>query len=155
MARLLGNPYGDMRGTIAGTTFSKSKTGSIARQYVKPVNSTAYDQIKQRQNFRSNAMVFKSIAGSDQANWNSFASLYFNPLRNTNHGQFSGYNSFVSCQNAVQSANSHYGTLTRITDVGVTNVISSQTPFSATFGAPEVSVQAMIHDLNPPDKPIS
>jgi hypothetical protein len=152
MARVLANPYGELRGTIAGTTFSRSKAGQIARAYVKPTNAKTLASMNQRAVFRANSMAWKALAAGQPATWNLFATNFFNPLRSTNEGQYSGFQSFVSCRSTINTLNAALVTTTQITDVSGGNLGCTYAPFVLTSAAPEYSITSTLMDSNPPPR---
>lgn len=101
MARVIGNPFGELRGKIAGNVFSRNAAGQIIRAYVIPVNRNTQAQQDSRNNFRNSAQFWKTLDQIDQQAWNDFAVSEFNPLRGVNTGQFTGHQAQVSVRAAV------------------------------------------------------
>lgn len=104
MARVIGNPFGELRGKLAGSVFSRSRAGAIVREYVKPVNPNSIRQLASRAMFRASSQGWTGLTQLEQGSWNLFATAIYNPLQNTNNGQFTGNQSFVAIKNAIANA---------------------------------------------------
>lgn len=98
MARVIGNPFGELRGKLAGNVFSRTKAGAIVREYIKPTNRNSIGQINARANFGSASMNYGSLSEMQKSAWNGFASdlARFNPVKGVNNGQYSGFQAFQS-----------------------------------------------------------
>jgi len=90
MARVIGNPFGELRGKLAGSVFSKNASGPIVRQYVIPTNANTVCQNESRARFRTAVMIWKTLTQPIQQAWEVFAKNSFVPLRKVNMGQFTG-----------------------------------------------------------------
>jgi len=90
MARVIGNPLGELRGKLAGMVFSKNAAGPIVRQYVIPTNPNTWAQTSARALFRVSVMTWKSFSQLIQQGWEVFAKNTFVPLRKVNVGQYTG-----------------------------------------------------------------
>ena len=98
MARVLGNPVGEIRGKLGGAVFSRNKSGAIVRQYVVGTNRNSQRQHDVRQSFGAVSKAFSGLTPAEKAEWNLFAkdAQRFQPLQGSNEGQFSGYNAFMA-----------------------------------------------------------
>jgi len=102
MARVIGNPFGELRGKLAGSVFSKNASGPIVRQYVIPTNANSGSQADSRLRFRGAVMVWKTLTQVIQQGWEVFAKNTYVPLRKVNIGQFTGnqaHNAIVTSVN--------------------------------------------------------
>jgi hypothetical protein len=95
-------------------------------------------------------MSWKNLGIGIPANWNLFASNFFNPLRHTNTGQYSGFQAFVSCRSAINSFNNALVTTTQTTDVSGGTLGSTYKAFVIPSDAPEYSITPTIIDSAPP-----
>jgi len=144
MARILGNPYGELRGTIAGTTFSRNRAGQFARAYVKPAQANTGAQIAARSSFGQASQAFATLTESNKGTYESFAVGPYNPLKVTNVGQMTGQNAFISIYQSVSTSNRKALT-TVYQDVGGGTPIAHTNLFYAMPNfAPTVSVQAAV-----------
>lgn len=105
MARVIGNPFGELRGKLAGNVFSRTKAGAIVREYVKPTNRNSIGQVNARANFGSASMGYATLTESQKSAWNGFASdlARFNPVKGVNNGQYSGFQAFQSLKMVIDS----------------------------------------------------
>lgn len=94
MARVIGNPFGEMRGKLAGFVFSKNAAGPIIRQYVIPTNANSVAQNSSRTIFRTAVMAWKGLSQLNQQGWETFAKNTYVPLRKINLGQFTGQQAY-------------------------------------------------------------
>lgn len=150
MARVIGNPFGELRGKIAGNVFSRNASGQIIRAYVIPANRNTQAQQESRNNFRNSAQFWKTLSQIDQQAWNDFSVSEFNPLRGVNTGQFTGHQAQVSVRAAVlngigQSRDATYTALNGGVDptIVTANYVPSQKP-------PLKSVQANLKQMTGP-----
>ena len=74
MAKInLGALAQDVRGSLAGTTFSKGRGGSIVRQKVSPVQPRTARQLAQRAIFTQASQGWRDITDDNRADWNNWA----------------------------------------------------------------------------------
>lgn len=75
MAKLtLGSTVTDIRGSVAGTVYSRNKGGAYARGRVAPINRNTPKQSLVRNNFALNAKLWSgTLTGSERAAWVAFA----------------------------------------------------------------------------------
>lgn len=104
MARILANPFGEIRGKVAGNVFSRNGSGQIMRAYVIPANRNTIAQQRSRSKFRDAAQSWKTLTQVQQQNWNDFSVSEYNPLRKVNSGQFSGFMAQVGVRAGVLNA---------------------------------------------------
>lgn len=98
MARVIGNPFGDMRGKLGGMVFSRNKSGQIVRVYVKNTDKESESQVARRGRFAAVSSLWSSIPLANKANWNQYAEQYFSPKSGKKHGLYSGFSAFMSCE---------------------------------------------------------
>lgn len=69
-----GNGVTEMRGSIAGTTFSRARGGAIARSRTSPINPNTLAQAAVRTRFADVVAAWSGIAGKPTVDeWNTFA----------------------------------------------------------------------------------
>jgi len=68
-----GGGVADGRGSIGGTTYSRNRYGSYARQRVTPVNPRTPAQIRARSNFQSAATAWRSLTPVQRTQWDNYA----------------------------------------------------------------------------------
>ena len=68
-----GGGVAGIRGTIAGTTFSASRSGAYAKSWSKGPNPQSVLQTDQRRSLSNFAQLWASIAAADKADWDTFA----------------------------------------------------------------------------------
>jgi hypothetical protein len=119
MARLINVIHGEMRGSIAGNTYSRNKAGMIVRYKAKPTQPNNSGQVQARASFGASAVAFTGLDASDRQSWNQFATQGggFIPLRKMNEGQFSGVNAFASLRSSLLNATNKLSDVT-ISPVG-------------------------------------
>ena len=98
MARVLGNPFGDLRGKLGGSVFSRNKSGAIVRVYTKNTDRKSDSQIDRRSRFGNVASLWASVPGSVKSNWNQYAETGFAPKRGKKPGSYTGFSAFVSIE---------------------------------------------------------
>lgn len=98
MARVLGNPFGDLRGKLGGAVFSRNKSGAIVRVYTKNTDRKSDSQVDRRSRFGNVASLWASIPGSVKSNWNQYAESGFAPKRGKKPGSYTGFSAFVSIE---------------------------------------------------------
>ncbi len=142
MARILGNPFGEIRGKIAGNVFSRNASGQIIRSYVIPANRNTQAQQDSRNQFRNASQFWKTLSQAAQQNWNDFSVSEYNPLRGVNNGQFTGNMAQVAIRSAVLNAinQAFSGTYTKIG--GINDPTGTDDAFAASQTPPLKSVQA-------------
>lgn len=102
MARVLGNPFGEMSGKMGGIVFARNKRGSYIRGYVKPVNPNTESQAVARNSFTSAVTAWHTLDDFQKNLWKSYASSYFSSKSLGNiSGGHSGINAFVSLRNSL------------------------------------------------------
>lgn len=71
----------DVRGSIAGTTFSKSRAGSTTRQKVSPVQPGTIRQLLARSIATVVSQGFRALTGAEQAAWGTWSNAHTVPNR--------------------------------------------------------------------------
>lgn len=71
-----GGGLSDMRGSIAGTTFSRNSAGAIARQKVTPVNPNTVKQSAIRATFSTIAAAWRTLTDAVRSQFNLYAPDY-------------------------------------------------------------------------------
>lgn len=112
MARVIGNPFGELRGKLAGNVFSRTKAGPIVREYIKPTNRNSIGQVNARANFGTASMGYGMLSDAQKSAWNGFAAdlARFNPVKTVNNGQYSGFQAYQSLKMVVDSNLQFYET---------------------------------------------
>ena len=70
-----GNGVSEIRGSIAGSTFSRSRSGAVIRNRIKPVNPNTQPQADVRYLFAQVARRFAELTAAQRDQWNEYASL--------------------------------------------------------------------------------
>lgn len=117
MARLINSTFGDIRGSVGGTTFSRNKSGAIMRNKIKPTNRNTTVQINNRAAIASITQTFKNITATQQAQWAAFASdgNRFNPMRKMNTGGLTGFNAFLALNKTIDTVNRKQSANSKVT----------------------------------------
>jgi hypothetical protein len=134
MAKIIGFTYGELRGKIGGTVFSRNKAGAYARARVTPVNPQTVRQQTARYSFGNNSILFQALSGSVKDCWETFARTHFNPLKGNSTGIYSGGNAFVALRSSVNQGN-NYRLLPTVTS-GVTAVTATAIAYSLVSDPP-------------------
>ena len=96
-AMLLGNPFGEVRGKLAGNVFSRNGHGAYLREYVVGLNPNTVAQATARSSFSNVSSQFSSLTASQRARWSEYAKSIFVPRENSHSMRYNGYQAFVSC----------------------------------------------------------
>lgn len=130
---------GDLSGKLAGNVFARNKGGAYVRGWVKPLNPKTLAQNAARALFGNASQSYHSILDTDKANWQAFATTFFNPKVGVNTGQFSGANAYVALRQTVNvmANNMVAGTWEK----------SGTTPVVCTVVAPTNSVKPPLNSL--------
>jgi hypothetical protein len=155
MARLIANPFGEMSGKLGGIVFTKNKAGQIARVYQKGCTSQSANQTATRSQFNGIAKNWKNLVYPVPNNWSNFALNYYSPLKRTNHGQYSAYQSFVACQNAYLNSNKWLTTVVITMDGALGVLGQTQLPCLISTIPEECSIQPALYDGTQPVKSLS
>lgn len=107
MARILGFTYGELRGKIGGTVYSRNKAGAYARAKVTPVNPQTVRQQTARYNFGNMSILYQNLSVMAKDCWQTFASTHFNPLKGNSTGIYTGGNAFVALRQSARHGNDY------------------------------------------------
>jgi len=146
MGRLLGNPYGEIRGKVGGSVFSRNKGGAIMRVYAKPTNTNSQSQRNQRNNFRSMSGSWNALTAVQRQGWESFAKNGFNPLLRTNTGNISGVNAMKANKSAIAGVQSRFIASVWATDVEAGPLVHTIDDSVFNPDAPVLTVRPNIYD---------
>jgi len=139
MAKILGFTYGELRGKIGGTVYSRNKAGAYARAKVTPVNPQTVQQQTARYRFGNMSILYQALTTAAKDCWQVFASTHFNPLKGNSTGIYSGGNAFVALRQSAGQGNARYDDISGTQGVG-----------GLTF-----TQIAYVEALEPPDAPVS
>lgn len=104
MARVLGNPFGELSGKMGGLVFARNKRGAYVRGYVIPVNPNTESQSAARNSFGQAVGGWHVLTDVQKALWMSYATQYFSSKKLGNiAGGHSGINAFTSLRNVLQN----------------------------------------------------
>ena len=84
----------DVRGSIAGTTFSKSRAGATTRQKVSPVQPSTERQRTVRSNLTTISQAWRNLTDAAQGAWNTWAqnhpipNVFGDPIKLAGNGAF-------------------------------------------------------------------
>lgn len=149
MARVLGNPFGDLRGKLGGSVFSRNKSGAIVRVYTKNTDRRSDSQIDRRSRFGNVASLWASLSASIKSNWNQYAESSFAPKKGKKPGSYTGFAAFVS----IESNKSNFGvnmSLFSMLNPTLTSV-STSSAFEALGTVPTKSLTAGVYDVTTHD----
>lgn len=145
MARILGFTYGELRGKIGGTVYSRNKAGAYARAKVTPVNPQTVRQQTQRYRFGLMSILYQSLTNITKDCWQSFAGTHFNPLKGNNTGIYTGGNAFVALRQSAGQGND-YANFQEGTN-GATAVNVNIIPYNAVIDPPQYPTSNTIQSL--------
>lgn len=144
MARILGFTYGELRGKIGGTVYSRNKSGAYARAKVTPVNPQTVIQQEARYRFGNMSILFQSLSEAQKGCWQNFASTHFNPLKGNNTGIYSGGNAFVGLRQSAGQGNAKRVDPTGT--AGATALTFETSAYEETFEPPQYAFGATLQD---------
>lgn len=105
MAKIkLGALAQDVRGSLAGTTFSRNRFGSYARQKVSPVQPRTARQLTQRALFTDASQGWRALTQAERNSWGTYAAN--NPIVNVfgDSQTMSGINAFTRINSVLATA---------------------------------------------------
>lgn len=144
MAKILGFTYGELRGKIGGTVFSRNKAGAYARAKVTPVNPQTVRQQTARYSFGNNSILYQNLTPSQKNCWATFAQTHFNPLKGNSTGIYSGGNAFVALQSSVTQGNRVQAEVQGIQDSNA--YVMEAVPYTVLGECPDTPTSATIQD---------
>jgi len=144
MAKIIGFTYGELRGKIGGTVFSRNKAGAYARARVTPVNPQTVRQQTARYSFGNNSILFQNLSPETKNCWNTFAQTHFNPLKGNSTGIYSGGNAFVALQSSVTQGNRIFSNPTA--DSNAVAYTLTSVPYTVLGECPDSPTSATIVD---------
>lgn len=144
MARILANPFGELRGKAGGSVFSRNRAGQFMRVYVKPAQANSVQQLTARGNFGAQSQAYSTLGTTQKGSWANFATNVYNPLRKTNVGQYTAQQSYIAINTSVQSSASKIVTGTWCTLGTTTAKPYTAIPFTTSYNAPNTSVQPTV-----------
>ena len=103
-AVILGNPFGEIRGKLGGSIFSRNGSMQYIKSYAVPVNPNSGAQNAVRSYFANATKSWSILSPIQRAHWNEYAKFHFVPRTQSHSNKYSGYQAFVSCSVASQSA---------------------------------------------------
>lgn len=96
MACVLGNPYGEFRGKLGGSVFSRNGHCAYVRAYAVPVNPNTTSQIYARNAFASAVASWSPLDASYKVLWNEYAKTLYLPRTGSHSNKYSGYQAWVA-----------------------------------------------------------
>lgn len=99
-AYILGNPFGEIRGKLAGNVFARNGHGQYIRGYTVGTNPNTVAQATARASFSSIVSNYSTLTGSQRGAWQEYSKRLFTPRTESHSMQYSGYQAFVSLQMA-------------------------------------------------------
>jgi hypothetical protein len=150
MARVIANPFGEMRGKFAGMVFSRNASGQMIRAYVIPANANSNAQVQSRAKFRAASQAYKNLTKSQKSDWDTFAKLGFTPQTKINIGQYTAAQAFTAIRTGAINAQAKTFAGTWMLD-GTTTIAEVCSVFDSVEDAPIQSVTPEIkQNANPP-----
>lgn len=97
MANFISPVYSDIRGSVAGNTYSRVRGGAIVRNRTKPINPQTANQSLVRSRVATLSALFGSLTVEQVNAWNQFAQTY--PAKNSLGEEYvpTGKQVFFSC----------------------------------------------------------
>lgn len=146
MARILGNPFGEIRGKLAGNVFSRNKGGQILRGYVKPTNANTQAQISARALFSASMTSYSALDAAAKSAYNTFANTLFNSKKRGNVvGIHSGANAFLSLRNTLLNVNKVWINTPAILVNGIAATLVTKQDIVLTDVAPIASISSSLN----------
>lgn len=99
-ALLLGNPFGEIRGRLGGSIFSRNGHGQYIRNYSVGVNPNTVAQQTARNSFSTIVNLYQNLDSDDISLWNEYAKTQFVPRTRSHSMKYSGYQAFMSLKMA-------------------------------------------------------
>jgi hypothetical protein len=93
--RIIGNPFGEFRGKLTGTVYSRNKAGAVARAYVIPSNRNTVAQQKGRARLAAASGGYKYLSGAQVGAWNAFAKESYSPVNGRVGVSYTGANAYM------------------------------------------------------------
>jgi len=144
MGRILGNPFGEIRGKVGGTVFSRNRAGQFMRLYVHPAQANSIAQLNARASFGTASQTYSGIGGLDKQSWANFAIATYNPLTKTNTGQFTGQQAFIGINQSAQMSESKVLAGDWAYTPGGTALAKTDIHYQAPATAPTVSIKPTV-----------
>lgn len=144
MARILANPFGELRGKAGGSVFSRNRAGQFMRVYVKPAQANSVQQLTARGQFGANSQAYSTLGTTQKGSWANFATNIYNPLRKTNLGQYTAQQAYIGITTSVQSSANKIVTGTWCTLGTTTPITHTSIDFVTSYNAPNTSVQPTV-----------
>lgn len=104
MARVLGNPFGELRGKAGGSVFSRNRAGQFMRVYGKPAQANSDAQTSSRATFGMASQSYSALTTLSRSTYENFALNVYNPLRKTNIGQYTGQQAYIAQKQSVEQS---------------------------------------------------
>lgn len=145
MARIIGFTYGELRGKIGGTVYSRNKAGAYARARVTPVNPQTVRQQAARYRFGNMSILFQSLSTMQKNCWESFAKTHFNPLKGNNTGIYSAGNAFLALRQSSGQGNQYRVNPTVVSGSGA--VTTTTIPYIETTEPPAEPTSATVKSI--------
>lgn len=145
MARIVGFTYGELRGKIGGTVYSRNKAGAYARARVTPVNPQTVRQQNARYRFGNMSILFQSLSTMQKNCWETFAKTHFNPLKGNNTGIYSAGNAFLALRQSAGQGNNYRAVPTVVSGAGAVTVITA--PYSEVTEPPAEPTSATLKSI--------
>lgn len=96
MAVILGNPFGEIRGKLGGSIFSRNGSMAYIKQYAVPVNPNTIAQQSAREGLTIASKSYSSLGASVRAYWNEYAQNKYVPRLGSHSNKYSGYQAYVA-----------------------------------------------------------
>lgn len=144
MARVLGNPMGELRGKLAGSVYSRNRAGQFVRGYVHPAQANSQAQLDARASFGTASQLWRSLNSVNKQSYNNFAVAVYNPLTKTNTGQFTGQQTFIGINQSAQISQNKTIPGDFALTPGGASLAKTDIAFQAPLTAPALSVQPTV-----------
>ncbi len=134
------------KGSYGQSTWSKNAAGFYVKAKPIPTNRNSLAQLAARGIMRSVMGSYALLDEIQKASWQAFSLATFNPLHNTNSGQYTGHQSYVGLQMGARGSESRRvnGDMKNLGGVG--SLCSTWTGYTPSNDPPIVTIRPNILD---------
>ncbi|MFQ5572792.1 MAG: hypothetical protein ACE5EJ_00925 [Nitrosopumilaceae archaeon] len=149
MAKYENGYVANLRGSVAGTTFSKNKGGNYLKTKPIPTNPNTVAQQIARTNLVSSSGGFRHLDAQQKALWGQYAEDKYIPKNAVNTGQYSGFQAYSAMNLVCRSAFSRKrGAIVSANGVPITTAYTELNFLPPTNDAPtNVAVPLLASDV--------
>jgi hypothetical protein len=136
----------ELLGSVGGTTYSRNKTGAIARARVKGTNPRTGSQVNQRSSVSNVSKTWQALDQAQKNRWTSFATTLYTPRAGRKTGvAYTGAQSYIGTNLILAAAREAQAVFTMKN--GVTDVSITQSQFALNTSAPLLNSGTSLSDV--------